>query len=126
MNHNIPDGGNRMNSIAKDIQAEKKSYDFEKIAESQDFKSLLESKRKFLIPITVFFLVFYFMLPILTSFTTILNRPAIGSITWTWVYAFAQFVMTWILCIIYVKKAGKFDHLAEQIIENEENHGEKL
>ncbi|MBA9026686.1 DUF485 domain-containing protein [Peribacillus huizhouensis] len=115
-----------MNSIAKDIQAEKKSYDFEKIAESQDFKSLLESKRKFLIPITVFFLVFYFMLPILTSFTTILNRPAIGSITWTWVYAFAQFVMTWILCIIYVKKAGKFDHLAEQIIENEENHGEKL
>ncbi len=126
MHHNIPDGGNRMNSIAKDIQAEKKSYDFEKIAESQDFKSLMESKKKFLIPITVFFLVFYFMLPILTSFTTILNRPAIGSITWTWVYAFAQFVMTWILCIIYVKKAGKFDHLAEQIIENEENHGEKL
>lgn len=101
-----------------------KKYDFESIANSSDFRGLMKAKKRFLIPTTIFFLAFYFMLPILTSYTTILNAPAIGSITWTWVYAFAQFIMTWVLCIIYVKKAGTFDHMAEQIIENHEQKGE--
>lgn len=55
---------------------------------------------------TVFFLLFYFALPILTSYTDVLNHPAIGPITWAWVFAFAQFVMTWVLCILYSRKAA--------------------
>jgi uncharacterized membrane protein (DUF485 family) len=106
-------------------QQGEKNVDFEKVAASQEFQQLLKAKKRFLIPLTIFFLVFYFMLPVLTSYTTILNTPAIGSITWTWVYAFAQFIMTWVLCILYVKKAGTFDHMAKQIIENHEEEGEK-
>lgn len=105
-------------------QQDKQSIDFERIANSQGFHQLMKAKKRFLIPITIFFLAFYFMLPILTSYTTILNKPAIGSITWTWVYAFAQFIMTWALCILYVKKAGRFDHMAEQLIEKEKKEGE--
>lgn len=108
-----------MGNLAKDAsQAEKRNYDFEQIANNKEFKSLITAKKRFIIPLSVFFLVFYFMLPVLTSYTTILNRPAIGSITWTWVYALSQFVMTWVLCIIYVKKAGSFDHTANQIIDD--------
>jgi uncharacterized membrane protein (DUF485 family) len=33
--------------------------------------------------------------------------------------------MTWVLCILYVKKAGTFDHMAKQIIENHEEEGEQ-
>lgn len=106
-------------------QQGEKTVDFEKVAASQEFQQLLKAKKRFLIPFTIFFLVFYFMLPVLTSYTTILNTPAIGSITWTWVYAFAQFIMTWVLCILYVKKAGTFDHMAKQIIENHEEEGEQ-
>ena len=93
-----------MSNLAKDAKKQSPPYDFVQIANSSKFKQLMSQKKKFLIPLTVFFLLFYFMLPILTSYTTILNKPAIGSITWTWVYAFAQFIMTWVLSMIYVRK----------------------
>lgn len=63
------------------------------------------------------------MLPILTSYTTILNKSAIGSITWTWVYVFAQFIMTWALCMIYVRRSIKFDELAAEIVEENMRKG---
>ena len=61
------------------------------------------------------FLLFYFALPILTSYTDVLNHPAIGPITWAWVFAFAQFVMTWVLCILYSRKAAQFDRMVDDI-----------
>ncbi|OMP66904.1 DUF485 domain-containing protein [Domibacillus epiphyticus] len=91
-------------------------HDYEAIAASPEFKSLVKKKNKFLLPITVFFLLFYFTLPFLTSFSTVLNKPAIGDITWVWVFAFAQFIMTWSLCMIYVKKANEFDVESESIL----------
>lgn len=110
-----------MENYAKDevLQQKQPKYDFEKIAGSQDFKHLLSSKKKFLIPSTIIFLSFYFLLPILTSYTTILNTPAIGSISWTWIYSLGLFIMTWVLCMVYVKKAVKFDSMADEIIEKQ-------
>ncbi|WP_442857367.1 DUF485 domain-containing protein [Bacillus sp. FJAT-42315] len=43
-----------------------------------------------------------------------LNVSAIGSISWVWLFAFAQFIMTWVLCMLYVKKANQFDHMARE------------
>lgn len=114
-----------MSNLAKDTKKQSPPYDFVQIANSSKFKQLMSQKKKFLIPLTVFFLLFYFMLPILTSYTTILNKPAIGSITWTWVYAFAQFIMTWVLSMIYVRKAIKFDKLAADIVEENQMEGAK-
>lgn len=85
------------------------------IAKSQKFVQLLKHKRRFLVPMTIFFLVFYFLLPVLTSFTTVLNTPALGPISWAWVFAFSQFVMTWVLCMIYSSRAAKFDVLVESV-----------
>ena len=94
-------------------------YNYEAIAQSTEFVALKKKKRKFIVPITIFFLLFYISLPILTSYTTILNKPAIGDITWVWVFALAQFVMTWTLCMIYVRKAEGFDKDAEEIMDKE-------
>ncbi|WP_046174894.1 DUF485 domain-containing protein [Domibacillus indicus] len=93
-----------------------KKHDYETIADSPEFKSLVKRKNKFLLPVTVFFLLFYFSLPVLTSFSTVLNKPAIGDITWVWILALAQFVMTWTLCMIYVKKANGFDSEADEVL----------
>jgi uncharacterized membrane protein (DUF485 family) len=90
--------------------------DYTSIAQSQSFQTLLSEKKKFIIPVTIFFFCFYFALPILTSYTTVLNRPFIGSITWAWVFAFLQFIMTWGLCMLYSKKAAKFDQLADKVV----------
>jgi uncharacterized membrane protein (DUF485 family) len=89
--------------------------DYRQVAQSEKFKELISSKKRFIIPMTVFFLLFYFTLPILTSYTKVLNNSAIGPISWAWVYAFAQFVMTWALCIIYSKKSKEFDRKIEEI-----------
>lgn len=92
-----------------------KPIQYGEVAQSEKFKELIASKKRFIIPMTVFFLVFYFTLPILTSYTNVLNNSAIGPISWAWVYAFAQFVMTWALCIIYSKKSKEFDRKIEEI-----------
>jgi uncharacterized membrane protein (DUF485 family) len=91
--------------------------DYTSIVQSSSFQTLLSEKKKFIIPVTIFFFCFYFALPILTSYTTVLNQKFIGSITWAWVFAFSQFVMTWVLCMLYSKKAQRFDELANEVIQ---------
>lgn len=97
--------------------------DYAAVEQSSQFKGFLEKKKKFIIPFTVFFLIFYFMLPVLTSYTTFLNTSFFGDISWVWVYAFAQFVMVWVLCTIYVRKAASFDKKAKEIIDDQINKG---
>lgn len=92
---------------------------YEEIVQKPKFKKLMDNKKKFIVPYTIFFLVFYFSLPILTSYTNILNKPAIGDISWVWIFALAQFIMTWTLCIIYVRRFARFDEDAEDILKDE-------
>jgi uncharacterized membrane protein (DUF485 family) len=89
---------------------------YSEIVESSHFKRLMEEKKRFILPMSVFFLLFYFSLPILTAYSDALNNKAIGDITWAWIFAFAQFIMTWSLCMIYTKRAKRFDELAEKVV----------
>ena len=104
--------------------ANEDSPNFEKVANSTQFEHLMRQKKRFIIPVTIFFLSFYFLLPLLTSYTTILESKAVGDITWAWIFALAQFVMTWILCIVYVKKSASYDKQVAKILEEiKENEG---
>ncbi|WP_379967797.1 DUF485 domain-containing protein [Ectobacillus sp. sgz5001026] len=103
-------------AVKKEFQEEINENDYTRVAASREFKQLLQVKKKFIVPITLFFLSFYFLLPILTSYSKILNTSAVGAITWAWIFAFAQFIMTWALCIVYSKKARTFDRLSEKIV----------
>ncbi|MDA1476782.1 DUF485 domain-containing protein [Bacillus changyiensis] len=90
-----------------------KQIDYNKAVTSPTFQKLLKRKRAFIVPMVIFFLTFYFLLPLLTAYFEFLNQPALGAITWAWIFAFAQFVMTWTLCIVYTKKAQQYDKLTE-------------
>lgn len=93
---------------------------YSEIAQSPRFRALLARKKQFLIPLSVFFFVFYFALPVMTSyFPSVVNVRAVGAITWAWLFAFSQFVMIWTLCALYVKKAAAFDADAEAVIAGE-------
>ncbi|WP_285768039.1 DUF485 domain-containing protein [Peribacillus sp. SI8-4] len=102
-------------SIAKQAEVSA-SADYSKIVQTHSFQELLRKKRNFIVPLSIFFMVFYFTLPILTSYSKVLNSNAFGGISWAWVFAFAQFIMTWTLCILYSKKAAHFDQLVEKIV----------
>jgi uncharacterized membrane protein (DUF485 family) len=78
------------------------------------FKELVKSKRAFIIPATIFFMVFYFGLPFLAAFTTVLNVKVLGPLTLAYIYAFAQFAMTWILMHVYVSRANRWDDLVDR------------
>lgn len=90
--------------------------DYEKLVELPEFKALVKRKNAFITPYVVIFFAAYFILPILTGYTHVLEAKAIGWITWTWVYSFAMFAMTWLFATIYLKKSNSFDHEAEAII----------
>lgn len=93
------------------------------ISESVEFKELVKKKNKFIVPISILFLGLYILLPILTSFTSALDGKAFGDITWVWIYSLGLFVMTWVLCMTYVKKAASFDGDAQKIIDKAKDGG---
>ena len=85
-----------------------------RVERTSAFKELIRSKKAFILPATIFFLVFYFGLPVLAGFTTVLNARVVGPLTLAYVYAFAQFAMTWIIMHLYVSRANKWDGLVDR------------
>ncbi|MDQ3942545.1 MAG: DUF485 domain-containing protein [Actinomycetota bacterium] len=85
-----------------------------RVERTNAFGELMRRKKAFIIPATIFFIVFYFGLPFLAAFTTVLNFTVVGAITGAYVYAFAQFAMTWILMHLYVNQANKWDAVIDR------------
>lgn len=90
--------------------------DFEKIEQSAGFKNLMKKKKLFLIPTTVLFLGLYLLFNVIISYTNLLDSPFVGDIPWVWVFAFGLFAMTWILVTVYMKRAARFDQMAEETL----------
>ncbi|MBH0347927.1 MULTISPECIES: DUF485 domain-containing protein [Bacillus] len=95
-----------------------KEVNYTEVVQSEEFQLLLNTKKKFIVPMSIFFLSFFIALPILTSYSKVLNTPAFGDVTWAWIFAFAQFIMTWALCMIYSKKAESFDEISRKILQD--------
>ncbi|MBB6443603.1 DUF485 domain-containing protein [Bacillus benzoevorans] len=89
---------------------------FEELVQTEEFKGLLKRKKTFIIPTTIFFLVFYFTMPLLAAYTNVLHSEVIGPISGAWVYAGLQFLLVWICGFIYVKKSEKLDNLSKEIL----------
>ena len=90
--------------------------DYEKLINTPEFKKLSKRKNKFLLFYSILFTAIYALLPVLTSYTNILENSAIGRITWTWMYSFGLFIMVWTLATIYTKKASGFDKDVKEIL----------
>lgn len=88
-----------------------------RVAQTSAFQDLMQRKKRFIIPATIFFFVFYMGLPVLAGFTTVLNVQVIGALSLTWIYVLAQFVMTWTLLHLYVSRANKWDEIVDRVRE---------
>ena len=85
-----------------------------RVERTSAFKELARRRKAFIVPATIFFLAFFFGLPILAAFTDVLSGRAVGPLTWAYVYGFAQFAMVWILMHLYVSRANKWDDLVDR------------
>ena len=75
----------RQNSVL--VQNKELEIPYEELIQTEEFKGLLERKKAFIIPTTIFFLIFYFTLPLLSAYTRFFILEVIGPITGAWVYA---------------------------------------
>src|SRR5581483_10813737 len=84
---------------------------------ADEFKRLVAEKRKFIVPATVFFITYYFALPVLVGYAPqLMDRKVFGVINLAYLFALSQFFMAWVIAALYVRAAGRFDEMARRII----------
>ncbi|MGE0679953.1 MAG: DUF485 domain-containing protein [Candidatus Binatia bacterium] len=91
--------------------------DWERVAAMTEFKALLAAKVKFIAPATVFFVVYYFALPVLVGYTPrLMETKVLGEVNLAYLFALSQFFMAWILAALYLRAAGRFDDMAKRLL----------
>jgi uncharacterized membrane protein (DUF485 family) len=93
--------------------------EWDRIANSSKFKDLMATKKIFIIPAFVFFVVYYFALPILVGYAPhFMSTRVIGVVNLAYLFALSQFFVAWIIAGLYVKAASDFDRLSRDIIDD--------
>jgi uncharacterized membrane protein (DUF485 family) len=91
--------------------------DWERVAATDEFKSLIAAKRRFIAPAVIFFIVYYFALPALVGYAPgLMSRRVLGVINLAYLFALSQFFMAWIIAALYVRAAGRFDEMARKTL----------
>jgi uncharacterized membrane protein (DUF485 family) len=91
--------------------------DWNEIAASEQFRELLKAKRRFIIPATIFFVIYYFALPYLVGYhPQLMQRKVWGEVNWAYLFALSQFFMAWALAAIYVVVAAGWDRKARAVL----------
>ena len=89
--------------------------DWQAVERSPEFRELIKRKRAFVVPATIFFLAWYFGFIILAGYAPdFMGREFItDGLTVGYALALTQFIMTWVLGWMYLRKADRvFDPLA--------------
>ena len=94
--------------------------DWERLAASERFRNLLKAKRRFVIPAMIFFIAYYFALPVLIGYARpFMEKRVWGPVNLAYLFALSQFFMAWIIAALYVRAAARFDKMAAGVIEHE-------
>ncbi len=90
---------------------------WDRVAESEEFRDLMATKKIFIIPAFVFFLVYYFLLPILVGYAPqFMSIKVWGNVNLAYLFALSQFFMAWTIAGLYVKAGDDFDRISKDII----------
>jgi uncharacterized membrane protein (DUF485 family) len=94
---------------------------WDRIADSEDFKDLMAAKARFIVPATVFFVAYYFALPVLVGYAPQLMRKQVfGVVNAAYLFALSQFFVAWLLAWLYMRAADRFDRYAKRILDREQ------
>jgi uncharacterized membrane protein (DUF485 family) len=94
--------------------------DWARIAYSERMQTLLHRKKRFIVPATIFFIAYYFALPVLVGyFPSFMSRKVAGAVNIAYLFALSQFVMAWIVAALYLRAAGRFDRLSHELLDDE-------
>ena len=92
--------------------------EWRRVTQMPEFKSMLKAKMRFIIPATLFFVVYYFALPVLVGYAPgFMARKVFGVVNIAYLFALSQFFMAWIIAALYLRAASRFDKMEQGIIE---------
>jgi uncharacterized membrane protein (DUF485 family) len=99
------------------------SPDWAAIERTPEFRALIRAKRAFVIPASLFFVSYYFALPILVGYwPDLMSTRVIGRINLAYLFALSQFVMAWMLMAAYVRRARVFDRMVDGLVQRHGGH----
>ena len=82
-----------------------------------EFKALMRAKKRFIVPACATFVVYYFALPLLVGYAPVLMAtPVIGPLNLAYLFALSQFFVAWFIAWLYVRKAARFDEMAQTVL----------
>jgi uncharacterized membrane protein (DUF485 family) len=96
------------------------SEEWHALAAEPEFKALIAARRRFIVPATIFFIIYYLALPISVGLAPqFMGRPVLGPLTLAYVFALSQFLMAWILLAFFLLRSRSFDLQAARIRHHE-------
>lgn len=91
--------------------------DWAAIAAMPEFQDMLRAKRRFLLPCCAFFSLYYLAFLVLVGwFSDFVKQPVWGKVNLAYLLAISQFVMTWVLAYVYMRRAKRFDRQAAELL----------
>ncbi len=95
-----------------------------RVEASREFRDLMTVKKIFIIPAFIFFLIYYFLLPVLVGYAPhFMSIKVWGNVNLAYLFALSQFFMAWIIAALYVRAGDRFDQISKDIIEAAARHG---
>jgi uncharacterized membrane protein (DUF485 family) len=94
-------------------------HGWERIERSPEFQELIRKRRSFVVPATIFFLAYYMGFILLCGYAKdFMAEPVYEGLTVGYCLALTQFVMVFVLGIVYLRKSDRdYDPLAYRIVE---------
>ena len=94
------------------------NVDWKAAERSPEFQELVTTKRRFVLPATIFFLAWYTGFILLAGYAPDFMRESVyEGLTVGYCLALSQFVMVWVLTALYLRRADSvFDPLAEKAV----------
>ncbi|MEY4484355.1 MAG: hypothetical protein RL693_1807 [Verrucomicrobiota bacterium] len=106
-----------MRAMSANISSDSGTPDWEKIAADPDFAALKKAKLSFIVPASIFFFIYYMTLPVMVGFfPDLMKTQIIGKINIAYVFALSQFLMTWVICGLYVRVAKRWDIMNAELL----------
>jgi len=91
--------------------------EWNRVADSAQFRHLLAVKRIFIIPAFVFFLAYYLLLPVLVGYAPrLMSARVVGTVTVAYLFALSQFVVGWTIACLYLKASSRFDEFVKDVL----------
>ena len=91
---------------------------WDRVAGMPEFRELLRAKARFVIPATIFFIVYYFALPASVGyFPQFMGKKVLGPVNIAYLFALSQFFVSWAIAYLYVRAARGFDDYSKRILD---------